>query len=358
MNKFHPLRVSDIRHETSECVSVAFDLSNGSSEAFRFVPGQYITLKTKIGDEDVRRCYSICSSPDEKELRVAIKKVIGGAFSTFANEQLEAGQVLDVMAPEGNFTKKTTKTRDNLYVAFVAGSGITPIMSLIKDTMTQEEASEFVLFYGNKSTDQIIFREELEALKNKYLDRIQIFYLLSEEVPDAPLFAGRLDAGKVEAYARYLFDANKVNQFFLCGPEAMIWSTKSALESLGVAEGKISFELFTSSTNKTHEKFVGNLREEEVENSSKVTVILDGKSFELDVPYKGRTILDAALKKGADLPFACKGGVCCTCKAQLLEGEVEMEVNYALEPEEVKAGFVLTCQSHPRSEEIKLDFDV
>jgi ring-1,2-phenylacetyl-CoA epoxidase subunit PaaE len=358
MNKFYALKVSDVRHETQDCVSIAFDVSNGISEAFKFEPGQYLTLKTKIGDEDIRRCYSICSAPLENELRVAIKKVIGGTFSTYANEALQTGQEIDVMAPEGNFVKKTSPSASNTYVAFVAGSGITPIMSLLKDTLSTEENAEFILFYGNKSTDQIIFREELEALKNKYINRIQIFYLLSEEIPDTELFAGRLNADKVNAYAKYLFRPTDVDQFFLCGPETMIWSVKSALEALDVDTAKISFELFTSSSSKTHEKYVGTLSADEVQNESTVTVIQDGTSFEMSVPYKGQTILDAALKKGADLPFACKGGVCCTCKARLLSGEVEMEVNYALEPVEVEAGFVLTCQSHPRTKEVKLDFDV
>lgn len=358
MSRFYPLKVTDVKRETSDCVSVAFDVNGHDPSLFDFEAGQYITLKQKINGEDVRRSYSLCSSPGEEQLRVAIKKVIGGRFSTYANEELEAGTVLEVMPPQGNFKRKVD-TENATFVAFAAGSGITPVMSLIKDTLAHDDSSEFILFYGNKATDQIIFREELEGLKNKYLSRLQIFYILSQEVQDAPIFNGRMDKEKVRSYAQYFFNPGEVDQFFICGPEPMIWAVKEALEALDIEQSRISFELFNSKASEAdHEKYTGTLKEENIENKSQIAVILDGIEIEFALGYKGQSILDAALKTGADLPFACKGGVCSTCKAKLLEGEVEMEVNYALEPDEVDAGYILTCQSHPRTPKVKVDYDV
>lgn len=358
MSKFYALKVKEVRTETSDCVSVAFDINGHAPQLFDYEPGQYITLRQHINNEDIRRSYSICSCPQDGELRVAIKKVVGGRFSTYANETLLAGETIEVMPPQGHFTRQL-KGEKTTYVAFAAGSGITPILSLIKHTLSTEKASDFILFYGNKASDHIIFKEELEGLKNKYLDRFQVFYILSQEIQEAPLFNGRLDAEKVISFSKFFFNPDQVGQYFLCGPEKMIWEVKEALEGLNVVSEKISFELFTSSASHSdHETFVGNLEEKDLANQSQIAVILDGIQIEFPLGYKGQSILDAALKTGADLPFACKGGVCCTCKAKVLEGEVEMEVNYALEPDEVEAGFVLTCQSHPRTPFVKVDYDV
>lgn len=358
MSKFYPLKVSEVRRETSDCVSVAFELNGAESDQFKFKAGQYLTLKHNINGEDVRRSYSICSSPTEDELRVAIKKVVGGKFSTYANEVLEAGTLIDVMPPQGNFKRKGSDKKSAKFVAFAAGSGITPIISLIKDILNTDDSAEFTLFYGNKASDHIIFKEELEGIKNKFLNRFQAFYILSQEVQETPVFNGRLDGEKIGLYAKYFFEPASIDQYFLCGPEQMIWSVKESLEKLSVTPERISFELFTTSTPKTHEAFTGKLKKEEESNKSQITVILDGIQFDFPLAYKGQSILDAALKTGADLPFACKGGVCCTCKAKILEGEVEMEVNYALEKDEVEAGYVLTCQSHPRTATVKVDYDV
>ncbi|MDX1683967.1 MAG: 2Fe-2S iron-sulfur cluster-binding protein [Saprospiraceae bacterium] len=356
--KFYPLKVKDVREETSSCVSVAFELNGIDPSIFDFDAGQYITLKKSIDGEEVRRSYSLCSSPGEKEIRVAIKKVIGGKFSTYANEELEPGTVINVMPPQGNFKRKESAKAES-YVAFAAGSGITPVISLIKDILGNDPNAEIILVYGNKSTDQIIFKEQLESLKNKYLDRLQIIYVLSQEVQESPLFTGRIDKKKVSAFAKYFFKPEEIDQYFVCGPEPMIWSVKEQLEEIGIDEEKISFELFNSTiTAEKHASYTGSLKEEEAENVSEVTVILDGRQFQFPLGYKGNSILDAALKTGADLPFACKGGVCSTCKAKLLEGDVEMEVNYALEPDEVESGFILTCQSHPRTPSVKVDYDV
>jgi len=357
MSKFHTLTVKEVRQETPDCVSVALQVPEALQDTFKFTQGQYLTLRTFINDEDVRRSYSICASPLDQELRVAIKKVDGGRFSTFANEQLQAGATLEAMPPMGNFYTKLDPTQSKNYIAFAAGSGITPIMSILKSVLQTEPKSTFTLFYGNRGVEHIIFREELEALKNKFIDRLSIHYLLSREHPGSELFYGRIDADKCQRFCDMLIDLEEADEFFLCGPEAMINSVKTTLEAQGIPRQKIHFELFTSplgplgQTSKSSKKDRPNIQAE-------VTVIADGKSLKLQLEDPNITILDAALQAGADLPFACKGGVCCTCKAKVLEGKVEMEVNYALEPEEVEAGFVLTCQSHPQTKTVTVDFDV
>jgi ring-1,2-phenylacetyl-CoA epoxidase subunit PaaE len=356
MAKFHALTVKEVRRETEDCVSVSFDVSNGEYEAFQFIQGQYLTLKANIDGEDVRRSYSICSSPLDDELRVAIKKVEGGRFSTFANEVLKAGDQLEAMPPMGHFYTELDASHQHHYVAFAAGSGITPVMSILKTVLYQEPNSHFTLFYGNRGADSIIFKEELEALKNKFLSRFTLHFILSREHPGSDLFFGRIDKEKCTTFCNLLIDPEDVDHFFICGPEPMIHAVKETLEEHGTTKEKIHFELFTSP--------VGPLGVQQVRKKkdsprieSLITITLDGNSFSFDLPSSGATILDAALKGGADLPFACKGGVCCTCKAKVLEGKVEMDVNYALEPDEVEAGYVLTCQAHPLTKNVSVSFD-
>lgn len=357
MSKFHALTVKEVRRETPDCVSVALEVPDELKETFKFTQGQYLTLRTPINEEDVRRSYSICSSPLDQEWRVAIKKVEGGRFSTFANEQLQPGETLEAMPPMGNFHTPLHPSQSKNYIAFAAGSGITPILSILKSVLQIEPHSSFTLFYGNRGVEHIIFREELEALKNKFIDRLSIHYLLSREHPGSELFYGRIDADKCQRFCETLIDLEEADEFFLCGPEAMINAVKNTLESHGIPRKKIHFELFTSPLGPLG--LSSNTAKKERTNvQSVVTIIADGQSLQLQLDDPNITILDAALKAGADLPFACKGGVCCTCKAKVLEGKVEMEVNYALEPEEVEAGFVLTCQSHPQTKTVTVDFDV
>lgn len=356
--KFYPLKVKDVRTETADCVSVSLTVPEELAEVFHFAPGQYLTFRTEALGADVRRSYSICTSPKDGELRVAIKKVDNGKFSGFAHGQLAVGDMLDVMPPMGNFTPKKGDKTGKEYVAFAAGSGITPIMSIMKTVLEEEPDSNFTLIYGNKGKNSVIFRETIEALKNKHMQRLRVYYVLSREYMDVPLFNGRIDAQKTTEFCKSLVDVNNTDEVFICGPEEMILSVRQQLIDLGMPTGKIHIELFTSpdQPKASHEKWVGEHSKDEGPVSS-VMITLDGNTFEMKVPYNGESILDAALRNGADLPYACKGGVCCTCRAKVTEGQVEMEVNYALEPDEIEKGFVLTCQSHPRAEKVVIDFD-
>ena len=353
---FHPLEISEVRRETPDCVSIAFAVPPGLQETFRFKQGQYLTLRTTIHGEDIRRSYSICSSPLDNELRVAIKQTEQGIFSTYANKELKKGDVLDVMEPIGKFHTELDPANAKQYIGFAAGSGITPLLSIIKTTLRTETNSSFTLVYGNRNRHSIIFKEELEALKNLYMDRFRVIYILSREKTDAAINFGRIDAEKCCALCEKNLDTVSTDAFFLCGPENMIFSVKEQLEKLGVDPKKIHFELFTTPGAKkiiqTHQEASSQ------EVKSRITIRLDGTSFDFDLGFEGEAILDAALKQGADLPYACKGGVCCTCRAKLVEGEVDMDVNYGLEHEEIEQGFILTCQSHPKTEKVVIDFDV
>jgi ring-1,2-phenylacetyl-CoA epoxidase subunit PaaE len=356
--KFYPLKVKDVRPETADCVSVSLEVPVELAETFQFAPGQYLTLRRHFGEGEVRRSYSICASPKEGELRVAIKKVEQGKFSTFAHGELNAGDVLDVMPPLGKFTPKKTAATHKEYLAFAAGSGITPIMSIMKSVLEDEPESSFTLVYGNKGKNSIIFREAIEALKNKYMLRLRVYYVLSREYMEFPLFSGRINAEKVSEFCKTLIDVSTIDEAFICGPEDMIISVRQQLTDMGMPSPNVHIELFTSpdQPRATHEKWAS-AHKSEGGPASKVSITLDGNTFEMEVPFNGESILDAALRSGADLPYACKGGVCCTCRALVTEGEVEMEVNYGLEHDEVDKGYVLTCQSHPRTERVVVDFD-
>ena len=323
-------------------------------EAFAYKQGQNITLKTVIDGEEVRRSYSLCSSPLSNDFRVAIKKVDGGKFSTFANTQLKVGDIVEVMPPVGKFYTELIATNTKNYVAFAAGSGITPILSIIHTTLQTEPNSSFILVYGNKNHNSIIFKEALEALKNKFLQRFQLIHVLSRERTDADINFGRIDANKLQQLSS-LINYKTIDEFFICGPEEMIFCVKDFLTAQSIEQQKIHFELFAASTPKTK---VVTTAIKDTTAKSKISVTVDGRSFDFDLPFNGTNILDAALQEGADLPYACKGGVCCTCKAKLLEGQVQMDVHWGLEHEEIEQGFILTCQSHPLTEKVVVDFDV
>ncbi|SDX45524.1 ring-1,2-phenylacetyl-CoA epoxidase subunit PaaE [Hydrobacter penzbergensis] len=354
---FHPLAVKEIRKETNDCVSIRFDIPDPLKPIFQYKQGQHITLRAFVNGQELRRSYSLCSSPlDCDEFRIAVKKIDQGLFSAFANEQLKVGDVLELMPPMGNFFTELHPTHHKQYVAFAAGSGITPLFSTIKTVLRTEPNSSFTLIYGNRNRHSIIFREELEGLKNKYIDRLQIVYILSREKTDAPINAGHIDEAKCKLLFDKIIDVHSADEFFICGPEAMIFTVKEQLEKAGVAKKKIHFELFSSPGQSTPVA-ISEASKKESQAKSKITVRLDGVSFDFDLGYDEEAILDAALKQGADLPYSCKGGVCCTCRAKLVEGEVAMDVNYGLEPEELARGFILTCQSHPRSARLVVDFD-
>ncbi|MES2701930.1 MAG: 1,2-phenylacetyl-CoA epoxidase subunit PaaE [Bacteroidota bacterium] len=356
--KFYSLKVNDVRPETADCVSVSLEVPAELAETFRFAPGQYLTFRRHFADAEVRRSYSICASPKDGELRVAIKKVDEGKFSTFAHSELKNGDVLEVMPPMGRFTPRKTDIAHKEYLAFAAGSGITPIMSIMKTVLEDEPDSSFTLIYGNRSRQSIIFREAIEALKNKFMLRLRIYHVLSREYMDIPLFSGRINAEKCNDFCKSLVDVADIDEAFICGPEEMILSVRKQLVELGMPSESVHIELFSSpdQPKAAHQQWADKHRSDKGP-VSKVSITLDGATFDMEVPFNGESILDAALKKGADLPYACKGGVCCTCRAKVTEGEVEMEVNYALEHDEIEKGFVLTCQSHPRTERVIIDFD-
>lgn len=352
---FHPLVVKEVRRETSDCVSIIFDIPINLQKDFLFTQGQNVTLKTNIDGEEVRRSYSICSAPFENELRIAVKKVEGGKFSTYADLQLKKNDVLNVMPPTGKFNTPIHIGNKKNYIAFAAGSGITPIISIIKATLKTELHSSLTLVYSNRTRGSIIFFEQLEGLKNKYLQRFNFIHLLSREKTEAPINFGRIDEEKLKQLST-IINYKSFDEYFICGPHEMIFCVKNFLENKLIPNSKIHFELFTTPGKK--EKIIVNEIINNNLSKSKVSVKLDGRTVDFDLAFDGDSILDAALKQGADLPFACKGGVCATCRAKLVQGEVTMKVNYALEPEEVAQGFILTCQSHPVTDNVVIDFDV
>ena len=353
---FHPLKIKEVKKETADCVTVLFDISLEKKEDFRFSHGQSLTMRTLINDEEIRRTYSICSSPLDNEWRVAIKKQEGGLFSSFANEQLKAGDILEVMEPVGKFYTELNPSNKKNYLAFAAGSGITPVVSIIKTTLRTEPDSNFTLVYGNRNRASIIFFEELEGLKNQYLSRFNFINILSREKTEAPVNFGRIDLAKLNELSR-LIDFTLMDETFICGPEEMIICVKNFLQQKGIAEKQIHFELFTSASPKKLK--IKSQIEIDKSPQSSITIKVDGRAFDFNLSFDDDTsILDAALKHGADLPYACKGGMCCTCKARLLEGEVEMDVHWGLEHEEIEKGYILTCQSHPKTEKIVVDFDI
>ncbi len=352
--KFHTLTIADIRKETEDTVSISFQISEDLKKEFAFSSGQYLTLRAIVDGEDIRRSYSLSSSPYENEWRVAIKKIDGGKFSTFANEKLEVGQTLEVMNPAGNFHLNSSQTHKKSYVLIAAGSGITPIISIAKSVLNDEPDSDVTLFYGNKGFASIIFREEIEGLKNKFMNRLRVVHILSRESLGNSIQKGRIDSDKLQKLHKAFLENTTIDEVFVCGPEEMIHSVKENFAPYVSDAKNIHFELFTTSGSK---KDKVESSEKSPSIASNVKVIIDGDTLELAMESNGETILDAAFKAGGDLPFACKGGVCCTCKAKILEGTATMDINYALEPDEVEAGYILTCQAHPTSKTLIVSFD-
>ena len=356
MIHFHSVKVRKVEKETEDCVSIEFEIPEDLKEAFQFKQGQNLTITPVLNGEELRRRYSLCTSPFENKLRVAVKKAEGGVFSTWANEELKEGDLLEVLPPTGKFYTELNASQKKNYVAFAAGSGITPILSIIKTTLLTEPESTFTLVYGNRTKTSIIFKEDLEALKDKFIDRFRVYHILSRELTEAPINNGRIDVDKLEFLFNKVVDQKRCDDFFICGPEEMIFCIKGYLEGRGISSSKIHFELFTIPGEKKSEVQTTKLQTEEGPRA-KVSVKLDGVVFDFDLNYESESILDAALKQGADLPYACKGGVCTTCKAKLIEGEITMDVNWGLEPDEVARGFILTCQSHPKTDKVVIDFD-
>lgn len=359
MLHFHPLLVTDVRQETDDTVSITFDIPADQRELFAYQAGQYLTIRTTLDGEEVRRSYSLCSAPYEGVWRVAVKQVEHGRFSTFANTTLKAGDTLEVMPPQGRFVVHPEAKSAGHVVFFAAGSGITPVLALMKQLLHDDRQTRVTLFYANRKKTDVIFLEELEDLKNRYMQRLSLHYVFSGESQSSPLFEGRIDGARCESLLDRFVPDSTQNHFFICGPEEMIHAVKDTLISSGVPEDQVHFELFTTPVGDMSLTTATRVTAKPARKDgvAKVQVQLDGRVFSFDLPFNGQAILDASMQTGADLPFSCKGGVCCTCRAKLVKGEVDMDINYALEPWEVEQGFILTCQSHPKSEEIFVDFD-
>jgi ring-1,2-phenylacetyl-CoA epoxidase subunit PaaE len=353
---FHSLEVAELVRETADAKSIRFHLPAELREAFRFKPGQHLTLRADIAGEDVRRNYSLCVAPEEGALKVTVKRIAGGIFSTWVNETLKPGDRLDVMEPHGSFTRDFRPDAANHYVAFAGGSGITPVISLLKTAMIEEPRSRFTLFYGNRDSQSVIFLEELAGLKNRYMGRLEIHHFLAEESEDIDLFNGMLDRGKCDDVLDVLVDPEGAAAFFICGPGPMMDAAEAALLDRGVPPERIHIERFTA--DRPPEALQAQLEAASREAQGlTMLVTLDGRKRRVPFRAEAGNILDSARLAGLPAPFACKAGVCATCRARVVSGEVEMAARYGLTDEEIAAGYVLTCQSVPRGEGLEVDYD-
>jgi ring-1,2-phenylacetyl-CoA epoxidase subunit PaaE len=357
--RFHTLTVREVRRETPEAISIAFDVPPALRDDYRFAPGQHVTLRARISGEECRRSYSICSGLDDGELRVAVKTVAGGRFSTFANRGLRPGDPLDVMTPMGRFTVPLDPGAARTYLAVAAGSGITPILSIIKTVLAREPRSRVLLLYGNRTTGSILFKGELEDLKDRYLGRLTVLHVLSRETLDVPLLSGRIDAAKLGTVLKRVLPARSIDHAFLCGPYGLIEEARAALEARGLPPERVHVELFTPADDAHRPAGALGAHPADAagaDHAAEAELVLGGRRHRLGL-LAGETIIEAAHRAGIEAPYSCKGGMCCTCRARLVEGEVRMATNYSLEPWELAAGFVLTCQSRAVSDRVVVDYD-
>ena len=355
MSKFYPLQVASIKNETRDTIAVTFDIPQELAASFAYQQGQHLTLRAMIDDEDVRRSYSICSAVQENLLRVAIKRTPGGLFSSWANDTLKPGMTVEVMPPMGHFNVALDAANARHYVAFAAGSGITPILSIIKTTLQAEPKSSFTLFYGNRASSSVIFKDELTDLKDTHMERLKLAYVMSREQQDIELFNGRITKEKCQQFIKHWIRIEDIDVAFICGPEDMMHGVSEALQEAGMPKQHIKVELFAASIPKHQHKprvFDAGARHE-----TEVTVIMDGNATSFTMDKDKESILDAGLRAGIDMRYSCKGGVCSTCRCKLLDGKVDMDANYALEDYEVARGFVLSCQSFPVTDKVVIDFD-
>jgi ring-1,2-phenylacetyl-CoA epoxidase subunit PaaE len=355
MSKFHPLSVARVERETREAVAITFAIPEALRDQFRFAHGQHLTLRADLGGEDVRRSYSICSAVQDGVLRIAVKKTPGGTFSTWANDVLKAGDTIDVMPPLGHFSVPLDVAARHHYLGLAAGSGITPLLSIVKTTLAAEPRSRFTLIYGNRASGTVMFKEELAALKDTWLDRFNLVHVLSREAQDIELLHGRIDRAKADALLTHWVRLDTIDAAFVCGPEGMMDAVVAALKARGFPDAKIKVERFAASIPKhTH---VAHVAPEPGHAECEVTVILDGATRTFMLEKAKENILEAGLRNGVELPYSCRGGVCSTCRCRLTEGEVDMDVNFALEDYEVARGFILSCQSYPVTDHVTVDFD-
>ena len=351
---FHPLRVSAVQRDTDEAVVVSFDVPEALRETFRFTPGQYLTLRSRVGGEDLRRSYSICAGADDDALRVGVRLLPGGAFSQWVNGTLKAGDTLQVFPPQGHFHVPLQPGAQRHFVGIAAGSGITPILSIMKTVLAREPESRFTLIYGNRRQASTMFREEIEDLKNRYLTRLSLHHVFSREQQDLPLGEGRISRAKLAEFIGPLIDPRDIDEVFVCGPYEMNDEAEAALREAGVPAERIHIERFGAPPlggAPAHPVLAGDAAQ------ARITIIRDGQRREFDFHAGDESLLDAAAAAGLEVPYSCKSGVCSTCRAKLVEGEVRMDRNFALEKAEVAAGFILACQSHPLTERVVISYD-
>lgn len=358
MARFLPLTIVDIVRETRDSVVVTLQPDGEDADHFDFIQGQYLTFRKDFDGEELRRSYSICAGKDEGLLRIGIKKVDGGLFSTWANEEMKIGDTLEAMPPMGKFFLPIDETSERTYLAFVAGSGITPVLSIIKTVLAREPKAQFTLIYANRQSNSIMFREELEDIKNLYMNRFSLVHILRGEAQDIDLFAGRIDHDKLEKLCTNWIDLKSTDVAFICGPEPMMLTVAEFLRHHGLDDSQIKYELFASPLRQGKPKAVDHQKVENNSSStSQITVTLDGATHHFDMQKQGQSLLDAAIENQMDAPFACKAGVCSTCRAKVLEGELEMITNHALEDYEVEQGYVLTCQCYPLTDKVVVSYD-
>ena len=355
MSKFHPLPIASVQHETRDTIVVTFAVPPALKESFHFTQGQHLTLRAMIEGEDVRRSYSICSAVQDDALRVAIKKIQGGVFSSWANTELKAGMSLDVMPAMGHFNVPLSADHKKNYLGFAAGSGITPLYSIIKTTLLAEPQSHFTLVYGNRASSTVIFREALADLKDQFMGRLSLIYVMSREQQDAELFNGRITAEKCKELCQQWINLDDMDTAFICGPEQMMHEVSDALIAQGMAKEKIKVELFAASIPAHSHKPRSALAEGN--QHCEVTVVVDGRHLSFSMEKDKESVLDAGLRQGIEMRYACKGGVCSTCRCKVIAGKVDMDANYALEDYEIARGFVLSCQAFPSSDTLLIDFD-
>lgn len=357
VQQFYSLEIDFLEHQTEDSTVIGFNTKEVPEGVFDFKAGQNITIKYYFDGEEIRRSYSICTCPSESRIHIGVRAIKDGLFSNFALKNLKVGDRLDILPPVGSFTIQGKMATSGRYVFFATGSGITPVISMIKDKLEKDPAATCTLFYSNRSVGSMMFRDELDGIKNKYSTRFQAVYLFSREQLDSDLLYGRMDGDKVRQLMNIFVTDKAGSQYFICGPEEQTIAIRNLLtKELGIPSGQVHFELFHTGDLKPEVK-----SQEEVtdfKGTAEVTVRIDGKETTFHLAYDKESILDAGIRQGLDLPYSCKGGVCCTCRAQLLEGKVHMDQNYALEDDEVEEGFILTCQSHPRAGKLFVDYDV
>lgn len=355
MSHYHPLKVAAVTPETRDAVTITFIVPPELQAAFRFTQGQHLNVRARIEGEEVRRSYSICEAVQASRLRILVKRQPGGVFSNWANDVLQAGHTLDVMPPAGLFHVPLAPERHGRYLAIAAGSGITPVLSILKTTLAAEPHSDFTLFYGNRASSSILFREELADLKDAYLNRFSLVHVMTREQQDLDLLNGRLTAEKCRELLRYWGPLEAMDAVFLCGPHEMNRDLAQSFQQAGYPVARIKTEQFATSQQKQPLRPLKPVARQP--ETGQVTLILDGRQYQFPIERGRETILEAGLRAGLDLRFSCKSGVCATCRAKLVSGEVDMDGNFALEDYEIARGYVLTCQSYPVTEKVTVDFD-